>query len=301
MAIWRADGACGVGRRKVTSIMTGAVLPAVGPDVDLVADLRATLGRMEHALGALSEAIVWTDGDGNVRWCNPAFARLARRPPLTLIGKPIEQVLLLTLFGEQLEPGQHPVRKVLSGSRLGATAMDSYETDRGGQARFLEIYTSCLRSASQTSAMMVVRDITERQLAERWLEAEGQRSELVRAVAAASNLAEDPQTALDAGLKLVRQFLGWPLGHAILIGQGPGGPPAHEHLWCHDTPDQAAFAPFVDRAASGSPAEQLCGVPKELVDGGSAVWIPDLALSPACARAAQATRAQLRSSVAFPV
>ncbi len=272
--------------------MVVAAPPAESLDLAQIAELQTTIERMEHTLAALSEAIAWTDGDGNISWCNPAFSRLAMRPAVALIGKPVEQALKLTLFGEQLKPGQHPVRKALSDDRAATSLIDSYEAERGGQSRFLEVYASSQRSQAQPSALMVVRDITERQLAERWLEAEGQRSELVRAVAAASNLAEDPETALDAGLELICRFLGWPLAHAILIGPG-----AHLHLWRRPGPGDG-FGNFID--AAGLPGKRLCGATAQVAESGKARWIPDVtAAGESCS--AEAMACQLRASLVLPV
>jgi transcriptional regulator with PAS, ATPase and Fis domain len=187
-----------------------------------VAHLQGTLGRMEHVLGVLSEGIAWTDDEGNIMWCNPAFARMAMRPAVAVVGKPVEQILLLHSRGGSVEPSQHPVRRVLSGdtSSSGRTLIDTYQTERGGQTRHLEVYSACLRAASGTSAMMVVRDNTERHLAEQWLEAESQRAELVRAVTAASNQAGDPRVALGTVLALVCRFLVSTAGRASTLEGG---------------------------------------------------------------------------------
>ena len=74
--------------------------------------------------------------------------------------------------------------------------------------------------------MMVVRDNTERHLAEQWLEAESQRAELVRAVTAASNQAEDPRVALETGASSwCAGFLGSPSGRGQSTAEGG------EYLW----------------------------------------------------------------------
>ncbi len=221
------------------AVATPPISPALAID-EQVASLQATLGRLEHALGVTSEAIVWTDEDGNIRWCNSAFERLSMLRALSLSGQPIEHALALEWHDGPVDVLSRPLRRALSGDgeNGGRVVIDTYQTNRGGQRRFLEIHAASLSAASGTSAIMVVRDNTERHLAETWLEAKSHRSGLLRAVAAASNQAEEPEQALKRGLQLICQFLGWPLGHAILIG--PGEAPGAE-LWFPQEPSQSGL------------------------------------------------------------
>lgn len=186
---------------------------------EILAGLRATLGRIEHAVSVLNEGIVWTDEQGLVQWCNPAFVRLTMRPLLALVGKPVDQALSLREEGEPVVSERHPVRRVLATANRSPTPSPlilNLEADRGGQVRHLEVYASSLRTRSGVSALMVIRDLTERRLAERWLEAESQRAELVRAVAACANQTESPEKAIAGVIELVSRFLGWPVARAFL-------------------------------------------------------------------------------------
>lgn len=63
------------------------------PSATLIQDLWSTLGRLESALGAISDALCITDSERLVLWCNQQFAELVSAPRLTLLGKPIEDLI----------------------------------------------------------------------------------------------------------------------------------------------------------------------------------------------------------------
>lgn len=263
-----------------------ALSPAKVFNETRISSLLATLGRMEYALGVLNEAIAWTDTAGKIRWCNGAFARLAGKPASAAISKPVDQVLPLKLAGEALAPGQHPVHRVLAGDTAtgGRPLIGTYETVCQGQPRILEIYAARLRSSeSGTLAMVVIRDNTERHLAEQWLEAESRRSELVRMVAAASNEAEDPELALECGLGLVCRYLGWPLGRAVTAD-------GTRTLWFRERPRE--FQSFV-HAMRVAP-DRLDGLTERVMEAGKPLWLAGF-------DSGRAASAGLRTALAFPV
>lgn len=53
----------------------------------LVADLRRSMGRLEAALGTISDGLVITSCEGSVLWCNASYAQLVERPPPALLGE----------------------------------------------------------------------------------------------------------------------------------------------------------------------------------------------------------------------
>jgi len=63
------------------------------PSATLIKDLWNTLGTLESALGAISDALCITDSERLVLWCNQQFEQLVSAPRLALLGKPIEDLI----------------------------------------------------------------------------------------------------------------------------------------------------------------------------------------------------------------
>ena len=63
------------------------------PSATLIKDLWNTLGRLESALGAISDALCITDSERLVLWCNQQFEQLVSAPRLALLGKSIEDLI----------------------------------------------------------------------------------------------------------------------------------------------------------------------------------------------------------------
>ncbi|QLE59254.1 response regulator [Nostoc sp. TCL26-01] len=125
--------------------------------------LRSTLGKMEVALGAIDDAIAWTDEDTKVQWCNTVFDNLVDRPHITILGTPLIQLLPLTQQGQVITEKTHPVVIALQG-QLTAT---EYEFQTSHQAVTLEISGSCIEFiAGEKCAVLAIRDITARKQTE---------------------------------------------------------------------------------------------------------------------------------------
>lgn len=133
--------------------------PASRPSDELVERMRAALAKLEVALGATRDSIVWTDGRGRIEWCNAPFDRLVGRKHMAIIGQDILDVLPLDKWS--LRPVTHPARTVLA-SRSFLT--ETIEVLRDGRkTEFLEVFGSWVQGGGiGPIAVFVVRDVTAR-------------------------------------------------------------------------------------------------------------------------------------------
>ncbi|MEG3436492.1 response regulator [Pannus brasiliensis CCIBt3594] len=138
---------------------------------DQIDRLRSTLGKMEIALGAVDEAIVWTDYQGRVQWCNRAFDRLVGRSHLLVLGRALVDALPLQRDGEAISADKHPF-SIVATTRSKHQA--GYEFHQEGRTLILEISGAPLSHSDSSpsepvSVVLVIRDITERERAEQAL------------------------------------------------------------------------------------------------------------------------------------
>ncbi len=126
-------------------------------------ELRSTLGKMELALGAIDDAIVWTGQDGRVQWANAVFSRLLWRPYVEFVGKPLDELLTLEQDGRPLDASRHPVRRLYQGE---TKIVGIYRFYSEGKDLMLEISGLAVSIGSDRTLILVMRDVTERVNAE---------------------------------------------------------------------------------------------------------------------------------------
>jgi PAS domain S-box-containing protein len=124
-----------------------------------LSELRSTLGKMEIALGSISDAIVWTDNAGRIQWCNMSFDNLIGSSHITILGKHIAELLPLSEHGTRLPDIGHPANQILSQKNN----IDGYfEFTRSGEVFDLEFLGRHLTlPGAQEFAVIVIRDITQ--------------------------------------------------------------------------------------------------------------------------------------------
>lgn len=143
--------------------------------IHLIGQLRATLGKMEIALGAIDEAIVWTDEKGSIQWCNTSFNLLVGRTYLEVLGARLLELLPLEHEGQSLLPEQHPLARALKGPDK---AHGTYESSKGGSRSILEITAAGVQlNEKERSVVLAIHDITERKQTEKEIQRLNERLE----------------------------------------------------------------------------------------------------------------------------
>ena len=141
------------------------------PDADnLITQLRQTLGKMEVALGAIADAIAWTDQDGRIQWCNVSFDRLVGRRHIEVLGSKFIDLVPLECQGQGVLPENHPLSMILKGP---TSASGIYEFQKADRRLVLYISGRYIRlPGHHASAVIMIRDITELSEAKELLEQE---------------------------------------------------------------------------------------------------------------------------------
>lgn len=128
------------------------------PPTSLVIDeLRETIGKMEVALSEIEDSIVWTDGMGEVRWCNKAFDRLIGKSHLLILGSDLSALLPLKPQGNAEEDAEYPILQLLASKHN----RGEFEAEIQGKMEILEISCSGFSlKDSQKYVILALRVVT---------------------------------------------------------------------------------------------------------------------------------------------
>lgn len=131
----------------------------MAPDYSSLAhELRETLGKMELALSVIDEGIVWTDAHGRVQWCNKRFDALVMRPHITILGRPLHEIMPLAQNRTPLPADAHPAVIAMEQE---TDILDIYEFSRDNDNLTLEIHAVHLPiRENDSSIVLMIRDIS---------------------------------------------------------------------------------------------------------------------------------------------
>ncbi|HLP08592.1 MAG TPA: PAS domain S-box protein [Opitutaceae bacterium] len=162
------------------------------------AELAAEKERLAVTLRAMAEGVVTTDLTGRVQFINPAAAALTQWATEEAVGRPLDEICrLCTGAGAQEAPV--PLAAVLRGDAVVELPAHAELLLRDGERRFVEGCCAPIHAAdsSVTGAVLVFRDVTERERLEQEL---GRASKLESVGLLAGGIAHDFNNILTAVL-----------------------------------------------------------------------------------------------------
>ena len=270
-------GFAGYATRAVTFLLVGAL-------IGWIADRRSTLEEQGARQFELSLDLLGVAGfDGYFKRVNPAFERALGYSAQELCSRPF----LDFVHPDDIQSTEAEAAKLVE---VGTDTIDFQNRYRAkdGSYRWIEWTTRAV--ASEQLLYAAARDITERKLTERYLDAQ-QRATCVLQ----SHTIDE---ALGELLRVVGEATHWPVGAFWL----PTGESPQSELRC------AAFwkRPGVDARQFESASRQLrlapgSGLPGRVWESGQARWFSDVTLEPHCLRADAAASDGLHGCFVLPV
>jgi signal transduction histidine kinase/CheY-like chemotaxis protein len=123
------------------------------PDQELVAQLRTTLGRLEAALGAVEEALAFTDLAGIVEWTNASFDRFVGLSRLQCLGRPLTRILPARVCPE---PADSPADQAFWTEASQGTT--TWELTTAPPRRVIEVSWATVNVPNKPSLVFTFRD-----------------------------------------------------------------------------------------------------------------------------------------------
>ncbi len=129
----------------------------MGPtSAEQVQQLQVTLRKMEAALDAIADAMIWINAEGRVEWCNAACDRLFEQGQEDLIGCCFSNLMQLTQAGKLLAPDAYP-NVHLQG---GAYKPQEYDWLRGDRTLRFSISGRSIAVGTERLSILILRNVT---------------------------------------------------------------------------------------------------------------------------------------------
>jgi signal transduction histidine kinase len=134
-------------------------------DERLIKSLRATLAKMEIALGQLDDPIVFLDAAGRIEWCNEPFCDTVGRRKIEMLGAPIEDLLVLRRAGELVQPEDHPAVRLRRGEVDTVRMVYELPDATSGKAphKVQVVGRRVPNEVLGNTSLLVLKDVTERE------------------------------------------------------------------------------------------------------------------------------------------
>lgn len=162
---------------------------------------QTSLLALSPILNAIADPIAIKDQAGTWRFLNDAYCRMVGYSPADLVGQSEAAIF----SAAEAAPFLQSERQVLDSGR--AQEHEASLTDAYGQQHLVQCQTTLMMAGAEPMLVCTLRDITERQLAERTLRRKVERERLLSAIAQPMLHAFDPENLPHTTVNKVRRFL----------------------------------------------------------------------------------------------
>ena len=128
---------------------------------NIIDQLRQTLARMELALGAIDQGIIWTNSQGNIIWCNDFFVKLVKKPRIMVINQSINSIFDISYVYSDLVTSKNFVNSNIEGENR-EKLIYSYCQEYRGLVLEINCFDFChnLEGRTERGMVLVVKDIS---------------------------------------------------------------------------------------------------------------------------------------------
>ena len=243
-----------------------------------------------------SDAIVSADARGLIVSWNRGGQAMFGYDEADVIGKPLT-VLMPERYREAHERGMGRFLLTAEPRVIGMGAVEVHALRKDGTEFPVELSLSHWAEGGGRFFTGILRDITERKRAEEALAREAGFVKLLQRVSVASNESSSGREALGAGMRLIAEHTGWPVGHIYEIEEG-GERLLPSNIWTHS--EDETLRPFVE-ATGATPFLAGTGLPGRVLASKEPCWIADVSTDDNFPRARAARASGLAAAFAFPV
>jgi len=260
-----------------------------------IKDLDYKAHREVAILDNIADAVVTINKVGNITMFNAAAQSMFGYQSAELIGK---NVAILMPQDERANHEGYIANTKLHEPRI-INKTRELEGLRKNNSRFpLELNVTPLKYSDEVGFVGVLKDISERKVADRKREQEAIQSALMYAIGTAATQCDDMETMYQLCLDEICSYLHWPVGHVYLRSRYDGFLLEATSIWHLKNSEQ--FGSFLTETER-TQFRVGEGLPGAAALSGKPVWIEDVTKSDNFPRAKIAEQCSIRSGLAIPV
>ncbi|HVF52132.1 MAG TPA: ATP-binding protein [Actinomycetota bacterium] len=268
----------------------------LGVALDRVRLVEALAGETERyqallqSVSDVGEGFVITEA-GRCVYANDAYCRMS--------GYTLDELRRLpTLIELALPDEREEIAERLRRRLGGEDISEHYEAilvRKDRTIRHTEVALKVLKSDEGQRIVSIIRDVTDRKVAEEALRQKSEAVQLLQSVAVAANEAVEVDDALQAALDAICTYSGWPIGHALLPDEF-GHLLRSAHIW--HLVDPVRFSTFKEVSESQRFTKGN-GLPGRVWETGRPTWVSDVSEDPTFERGRADTG--VSAGFAFPI